>query len=526
LLYLIVAAIMKRALSILLVLLVAGSALFFWFRSRDKALSERPVAEQQEIQIPPARESLAVAKVMLSYAAMSEALNEVKELQSFDQGARDNLRMSKHMSMDVPGPTLRNPLRMVRKDWDVVLFSHDVDYTINVRRTSGFVFSPNGKGVRVSVPINFSGQVGFPGDVEKVLQINKKSFDGQVEAYLDVSFDVDETWNPTLEIKPGFDWKNRAEIEIVGGVWIHVAKYLNDPLNKALDKAADALRSRISAEDLKREIAKVWKAQAIPLEQNRKTWGYCNIRPTGAFFSGVTAQPEHLVFDIGVSANAQFSERPDPRTPESLPLPPLQRGASQGNKVHLVVPIEAGFKTIRNVAVDRLRQSSFTGQTPLGQATLTIHDAEIYAQKDRIVVGLKFEAKFAKSIFNERGWVYLTTKPTLDVEKQEVSLEEIRFTRIIDNHLWKLVSVLFEGTIKDTIKAKARRSLRGDISELISSLQASASKPETTPGVRISAQPTVVGLRGVSVAADAISVVTEVESPLSVEIYSAALLKK
>src|ERR1700689_715573 len=144
---------MKKAVFALLIIILTGGALAYWFHSRDKLLSERPQAEPPQVQVPPPRDSVAVAKIIISYATMSEVLNGAKELHSFDQGARENMRKVKHMSANVPAPTIRHPFRTVRRDWDVVLFSQDVDYTINVRRTSGFVFSPNGKDIRVSVPL-------------------------------------------------------------------------------------------------------------------------------------------------------------------------------------------------------------------------------------------------------------------------------------------------------------------------------------------------------------------------------------
>ena len=303
------------------------------------------------------------------------------------------------------------------------------------------MFSPNGTGLKVSVPIHFSGEVGFPGDVARVLAINKKSFDGDIEAYLDISCSVDEGWQPHLNVKPGFDWKNRAEIELVGGVWIHIAEHLNDPLNKALEKAANEMRSRISGVGLKAAVEKVWKAQALSIKQNGATLGYCNVRPTGAFFSGVSAQPEQLVFDVGVSGSAQFSDKPNPSTPEALPLPPLRPEPLPGNQVHLFVPIEASFNAMRLAAIEALKRSEFTSETFLGKATLAVKDVEIYGRKDHIVIGLKFEVRFGKRLFDERGWVYLTTKPILDVGKQELRLEDPKVTRIVNNELWKVLSV-------------------------------------------------------------------------------------
>ena len=525
---------MKKLLGILAALAILGGLTLLWLRSREKDLSERPTPESSGAVLPPPAESIAIVNVKLSYAAMAEALNGIEELKSFQiKDAREKLKKTKKVSFTTKvmrdGPSLRYPLgRWEDKlvEHEQTLFDQDVDYTINVGRTSGFVFSPNGNGLRVSVPIGFSGQVGFTGTIAEVLSLDKKNFDGQVEAHLDISFDVDESWKPTLTINPSFDWKDKAQIEIVGGLWLPIEKYLNKPLNDALKKAADQIRTRISADDIKREVTKIWKAQAIALEQNGKTWGYCNVRPTGAFFSGTLIQPEHLVFNIGLSAFAQFSDKPNPPKPETLPLPPLQRAAAQVNQVRLLVPIEARFDTLKKEGIDALKGNQFEGATPIGNATVSVKDVEVFSQKDRIVIGLKFDAKFDESRFDEHGWIYLTAKPVLDTGKQEVSLDDIKFTRIINNELWKTLSILFNGTIRDTIKTKARRSLEGDIAELKASLQASLSSPETTPGVRISFEPTKVGLDSVILSDDGISVITALEGTVSIEVYSAALLKK
>jgi len=144
---------------------------------------------------------------------------------------------------------------------------------------------------------------------------------------------------------------------------------------------------------------------------------------------------------------------------------------------------------------------------------------------DRVAVGLKFEAQFSRQSLNTGGWVYVTAKPVLNVERQELGLDDIAFTRIIDNGLWKAVSFLFQGPIKDAIKTKARCSLKDDEARMKSMIQASLSDPRIPLGVKISFQPSYIGLNSVQVGGDVISVMAEVKGPASIEVAPPSLLK-
>jgi len=269
---------MKTRLAAVLILATLVGLIFFWFRRGDEVLNERPEQKMPPPVSLPTSHSVALMQVAISYNAISEALDDIKELQSFSKSAREKLTLKKHMSANVPAPTLKHPLRMVRKDWDVTV-SQDTAYTINVARTGGFAFTPNGNGLRLSVPIGFSGQVGFTGDIAKILSLNKKDFSGQIDLNVDILVDVDPNWTPIVTVKPSFDWKDKAQIEIVGGIWIPIAKYPNNPLQKALNRGADQIRQRIANVDLKTKISKLWTAKAFPLTERGRTFGYCNDDP-------------------------------------------------------------------------------------------------------------------------------------------------------------------------------------------------------------------------------------------------------
>ena len=100
-----------------------------------------------------------------------------------------------------------------------VQVGYKYDYTIQKRQNIKFE-SIGTNTLRVIIPIDVEGSVGFRGDGAKLLALNKKNVKTKVDVYIDTKISFDSNWCPNVQSKINHKWVSDPKIEIAGGVWL------------------------------------------------------------------------------------------------------------------------------------------------------------------------------------------------------------------------------------------------------------------------------------------------------------------
>jgi hypothetical protein len=174
---------LKRSvlIGLVIVVIVSAGAVLAWYTQRNAELSEEPPRGGSTAASEPPVSRLAV-EVEIPFSVIVDAANAAAPGE-FTKG--DTPRHCQRM-----GPYdefLRIDLRR-----DVCM---DYRYDVTVRRDGAIRVapSPDPARVRVTVPVSFSGNGGFRGDLAGVLGLDRKNFRGALNVHLEVAADLNES---------------------------------------------------------------------------------------------------------------------------------------------------------------------------------------------------------------------------------------------------------------------------------------------------------------------------------------------
>ena len=102
-----------------------------------------------------------------------------------------------------------------------------------------------------------------------------------------------------------------------------------------------------------------------------------------------------------------------------------------------------------------------------------------------MVAGIKVNIDLPDSWLDVGGWVYVSGKPIVYNDGATIKLDEVSFTRELDNELWSTVSVILSETIRETIEKSAIYDLSQDIEKAKASLSKALSQVKSGVSINI-----------------------------------------
>lgn len=361
----------------------------------------------------------------------------------------------------------------------------DVDYSIHVARSGAITVGkgPGGNKARITMPVHFSGQVGFTGALAKAIALDKKNFDGDFLAFVDVAADMGEDWCPIITATLGYDWQNRARIEILPSVNVDVANKVGPEIDKQLNKMRDEMVKAIDCAKVKDEVAKLWAPQAIPIAIPDNGTMYVNVEPVSIGFSGVESTATALEFAVMMAAKVAVATSALPTAVKSLP--PLTRVPLAAGKITFAVPLRASYERLNTAIAQAVKDKTFSADTPAGNVTVKVEEAEIYPSNDKVAVRVKFKAQTPGSWLDTNGSVYLAGKPVVENDGTVIALTDLQFARALDSAVWSALSVVFEQNIRGAIEKAARVDLGAPIAQGRAALQTQLTELGKASGVQV-----------------------------------------
>jgi uncharacterized protein DUF4403 len=516
------------AVVVLLAILVAGW--LFWWRPIDRQLTERPKRVADSEPIPPSISSVQVSAV-IPYAALSEAVTGVMPQDMSDQG-RQNVCVDlnetvKQSVQSVVGGDVGKLLGEVTKVITQVVtvnqvrhVCQDVDYRVAIHRDGPATASiaPSGNGVRVSLPISISGEVGFSGDVAKALALDRKSFRGSIITFADIAADLGTDWCPTVQVTPDFVWTDKAQLEVAGKVWINIDGTTGPKLKDALRDAAQKIPQSMNCEQFKSAITPLWHPYSWPINDGKHVLAYVNLTPQTVGFSGLSYQPDAIRAAIAIGAATDVTTDPDPNVSKALSIPPLQRIDAASDKITILLPLRANYDELDAAMITLLGTQEFIGDSPAGKARVRIKEINLYPAGKRLVLGMKFSAKFERRTADVNGWVYVVAEPWLDEATQTLRLKNVAFTRDLDNKLWAILSAVFRGPIQNALEEKASVDLRERVKALRVLAKNNLGIAAGKQGIRVELNDTFVGLKRINLAEKNLEVLVGFEGTADVAV--------
>ena len=511
-------------------IVIAGVASFSWWRAIDRHLTERPPRSGGHSSIPTTESSVHISAV-IPYAALGEALTASVPQDINDQGRQHVcVEVNKTLQQTVEetfGGTVGQALGTAARAATTAVMGdrlervcQDVDYRTVIHRDGPItvVTAPSGHELRLSVPISVSGEVGFTGDMARALALDRKSFRGSITAFADVALNIGTDWCPRVEVKPDFVWRDKAQLEVVSGVWINIDGTVGPKLKEALQNAAHNITSVVTCDQVKTAVAPLWHPYAWPVGDGRGASAYVNLTPRKIGLSGFRYEGNGIRMALGITATTEVSTTPLP-TPTTLPdLPPLASIDAVSNELSLSIPLRASYEEVERALTNALSTGEFEVPTPAGNCTVLVSAVSVYPAGNQLVLGLRFDARFDTQVADVKGWVYLVGEPSLDTQSQTVKLKNIAFTRAVDNKLWSILSAVFRGRIQQMLEERALLALQEEIDALRVRVNNDLVTAARKQGFNVVLNDAFVGLKQVNVADNNLEILVGFEGTADVSV--------
>ena len=484
----------------------------------DHEVSVKPALSAAN-QPPMTNTSSIGASAEITYQALTDALNSAVP-KTFDANGRQQVcadlteavqqTIQKKIGGDV-GKLIGKVARFVTQVVTVNQVRHvcqDVDYNVQVSRTSPVTVSAGTNKVHVATNVAITGQAGFTGDLAKALALNKKNFRGAIAASLDIALDVDEHWCPHLQATADYHWNDRAELEIIHNVWLGIEGQVGDQLKNQLNAAVAKLQSTLSCASVTNALKDIWHSYSFPvaIPNVQGASAYVNFTPTGAGFSGISYANSDLALALSLTGTTEVTTAHPPKSPPTE-LPTLARIPTASDTISVVLPVKVGYDDAANALQNYFKGRTYEAEAPGGHVKATVTGVKIYPSDGKVALALQFSASTGHQIFDTKGTVYLLAVPTLDAGQQTVALKNVSFTAAVDNSLWSTLVSVFNGPIKAVIEREASYDLKPKIAELQSKLQSQLTAEAAKQKIALTFNQGFAGLRDIQLEEKTLDVV-------------------
>lgn len=353
--------------------------------------------------------------------------------------------------------TTKNPL-YDPNEWiyaDAVRIQIGYKYEFSVQKRGNISFQSIGNNtLRITIPLDVKGTVGFKGDGARLLGLNKKNVKTKVDFYIDTKIGFNNQWCPLVNAKINHTWVSDPKIEIAGGVWLNLRLPASLALNTIENDIEKDIATKIDCTPLQNEIKKWIKPSSFQLT-NFSDQLYVNIDPKNFYLSDllVTASDLNIKFAsklvLGVSTKKLFDNA-------SSTLPPLEKYAFKENLIALTVPLSIEYKALEDHINTILKDKELKYEK--NKTKIKVNEFEMYPSGEALTIGIDLSAKLPGKLFSTKGKIYLTAKP--HIENKEFELQNISFSTQLDNKIYPLIGAVFKNKLIDYIYTNTKRDLK------------------------------------------------------------------
>lgn len=394
----------------------------------------------------------------------------------------------------------------------------------NIKREAITTLAADDDRLELQIPLSFSGNAGIQGDVAKALKLGKLDFDGALLGNVKIGFDLDEHWCPVIKTQVEYQWQKIPEVEWVAGLDMDLSDQLDKAIKKQLDGLDDKLKDSINCEEFKSNIAEHWRKYTFPISVTDTDTMHLNLLPVSFAFSGMHTNDEFAGVSFTLVANTLLESSPVEQTQEALP--PLKSVEYEPGQSEFEFLIRSNYKQLAQIAKPVVVDKTFTNDSAAGTVEVTINNLNLSGNNEGITVKLEFDAKLPASRGLSKGEIYLTGSPEVDLLSQEISLTNIRLSKVLDSTMWNAIASLFEGKIIKAIEEQTLWDVHQQIEELEAELLTQLNEPSKTQGLEISAQTLQIELKQLLPEQNALAALLSVETDMDIVIPDTVLIKQ
>lgn len=375
----------------------------------------------------------------------------------------------------------------------------------------------SGEEMQISVPITINGKAGLRGDIAGILSLSGKSFAASVKPTVNLKLGFDQNWCPNIQASAKNDWISSANVEIIGQncakinlgplgnhgfcagpVGLDLTNNANDALDSQKDKIQSEASKALDCDQIRKFIQDQWKPIVIPVNLDGQKPLNLNITPSSLAFSNIQVDNDSINFKAIAKAKTKLEEKPAEN--KIVPLPPLENLSENNGESNLKIMLRANisYEKITDTLKGMLNNKNFETQTPAGKVSVKINDVEVFPSNGKIAIGVKVSADLPKHLSDAHGWVYLTTVPSIDPSGTQIKFNNLKYSTVLDEKLWKTIAVIFDKQILKELQKNSQIDLNPIISKNSKELAKTINSTQIT-GVELNAEEPTAKLLDVTV---------------------------
>lgn len=390
----------------------------------------------------------------------------------------------------------------------------------HVTRSGEVGIAKTGESVRISIPLALSGTIGLDGRGAKIFGLRNKQINGELELSAELRTNINADWCPTIQAKLQYRWISDPKIRLVGKIKINIRKSADKALQRSLQKVEKKLTSIIDCVQFRAKVAENWKVHHIPLKIPGHEKSYLELTPGSVATSNAITKDDHVSLNLELHATTEIVDDKSNSTP--LILPNLTTHITQPGAVEFSLLINLPYSQIKELVSQKL-----IGEVQQSEGKrFLISSFDLYPSNERLIFELGFTATGYGRFLKTSGTLYLSARPIADYNSNELRLEDLQFTRIIDSDLWSVLSTVLHNKILESLDDAAIINLEPQMRKLELSIINALADPNKTGGIVVSASTPEVRLVTVNPEAQSLAAIIHVSTSLDATIPPKVLLKK
>jgi len=366
------------------------------------------------------------------------------------------------------------------------------NWDLTVTRRGTPQISGNNQLVSIRTPLAFDGVVGMDGKVARALGLAALEVQGSVVTHVTLGLTLQDNWCPNVNATVTYNWIEEPTVVWRNKMDFNLETIVNDALDKQLATLEPRLNRAIDCEEFRSQLAKYWRSYTFALDipaadaVDNAQQVHLNIVPKGFAFSGIRTEPDKLGVSFALDATTVVASAP--LIEEAIPLPALKEVGFQDSKTIFDILLRADYTQLQAAIQPRVTGKSYSSDSPAGNVTVSLTSIDFSGNPDGITVALGFTAKLPTNRRDTTGILYLNATPVVDTELEQLSLSNVRLSKVLDSTLWDLVSRVFEGQIISAIERNAVFDLADRTRQLEQRLIEQLHDPARTGGLNVVAQ--------------------------------------
>lgn len=354
---------------------------------------------------------------------------------------------------------------------------------LQVRGDQGIVY--------ISSPIRFAGNVGVEGRVARALGLNSMVVSGHARTVIALNLQMGENWCPAIRADVSYEWIEKPTVVSKSGLDFNLESVVNDALDKQLATLEPRLNDAIDCAVFAAQLTRYWRSYTFPIDipdvqadaQSQQL--HLNIVPSDFAFSGLRTEKDSLGVSFALGATTVVETQPLPA--QTLTLPSLKKVAFAQSRTDFDLILRSNYSQLEALIKPRLIERTYNTDSAAGPVAVQLTSFKLTGNAQDLTVALGFSASVPGSRKPVNGLVYLQASPVIDADNEQLLLDNIRLSRVLDSTLWKLLSRVFEGQIIAALEKHATLDLAPYLRALEANLTTQLQDPARTAGVNVQA---------------------------------------